>query len=111
MKKEEFVVSLDFAENNSFTIQNAVQSQHWANDQATIHPYVAYYRKNNKLKHNNFVIISEHDQHDSTAVHFFNSKLVAHVKKLHGSENVKKIISFPMEQVLNTRISSTLYMY
>ncbi|CAH0562916.1 unnamed protein product [Brassicogethes aeneus] len=35
----EFVVSLDFAENYTFQIQDAIQSHHWSNTQATIHPY------------------------------------------------------------------------
>ena len=36
------VVLLDFAENYSFLVQDAVQGHHWDNSQATIHPFVIY---------------------------------------------------------------------
>ena len=39
------VVLLDFAENYSFVVQDAVQGYYWDNSQATLHPLVAYYRK------------------------------------------------------------------
>lgn len=41
----EFLVSLDFSENYTFLIQDAIQAHHWSNTQATIHPYVIYIRK------------------------------------------------------------------
>lgn len=47
LKVNEFLVLCDFAENYSFAIQDEVQGFHWNNSQATIHPFVAYYR----LKH------------------------------------------------------------
>ena len=33
----------DFAENFSYVIQDEVQSFHWENKQATLHPFVAYH--------------------------------------------------------------------
>ena len=42
---DEAVVLLDFAENYSFLIQDAVQGHHWDNAQATLHPFVVYYHK------------------------------------------------------------------
>lgn len=72
----EFIVCLDFSENYSFSVQNAIQSYHWNNNQATIHPYVVYYRGNEEMKHENYVIISEKVSHDASSVHLFNSKLI-----------------------------------
>lgn len=89
-----FVISLDFAENYSFSIQDAIQSQHWSKQQATVHPYVVYYRENGKTKHDNLVIISEKLGHDANAVHLFNSKAIAYLKKKFGESNVKMIIYF-----------------
>ncbi|KAL5510106.1 hypothetical protein EMCRGX_G005586 [Ephydatia muelleri] len=43
-KPGEAVVLGDFSENYSFVIQDAVQGFHWNNDQATIHPFIAYWR-------------------------------------------------------------------
>ena len=34
----------DFSENYSFVIQGAIQGFHWNNDQATTHPFIAYWR-------------------------------------------------------------------
>ncbi|CAH0553075.1 unnamed protein product [Brassicogethes aeneus] len=50
----EFIVCLDFAENYTFVVQNAIQSHHWSNTQATIHPYVVYYIDNDVKKHINY---------------------------------------------------------
>lgn len=77
----EFLVSLDFAENYSFIIQNAAQGFHWNNSQATIHPFVIYYRNvNGQLEHYSFVIISDCLIHDSVAVNLFIDKLVDFLK-------------------------------
>ena len=35
LKREEFVIIGDFSENYSFLIENAIQSQHWNNNQCT----------------------------------------------------------------------------
>lgn len=89
-----FVVALDFAMNYTFHVQNAVQSQHWANNQATLHPYVIYYKEGDEVKHINYVTISEKITHDADSVHLFNSKLIAFLKGKFGETNVKKIIYF-----------------
>ena len=82
---DELVVVGDFAENYSFVIQDEVQSYHWSNKQATIHPFVAYYRINNCLQHDNFVIILDCKEHDSIAVHLFQIKLIQFFKQTHGT--------------------------
>ena len=45
LKEGEAVVNGDFAQNYSFVILDSVQGFHWNNDQATIHPVVAYYKQ------------------------------------------------------------------
>lgn len=47
---DEAVVILDFAENYSFVVQDAVQGFHWNNDQATLHPFCVYYRDLDTVK-------------------------------------------------------------
>jgi hypothetical protein len=44
VKENEAVVSLDFAENYGFVIQDEAQSFHWNNDQATTFPIAVHYR-------------------------------------------------------------------
>ena len=90
----EFIVCLDFSENYSFFVQDAIQSHHWSNDQATLHPYVAYYKENEEIKHENLVVISEKVSHDASSVHLFNTKLIQFLKNKFGAENVKKIKYF-----------------
>ncbi|KAL5515128.1 hypothetical protein EMCRGX_G000252 [Ephydatia muelleri] len=43
LKEGEFLVIADFSENYSFVVQDEVQSFHWNNGSATIHPFVCYY--------------------------------------------------------------------
>ena len=90
----EFVVCLDFAENYTCVVQNAIQSFHWSAKQATLHPYAIYYKQDGKIKNKNFVVISERVQHDTNCVHLFNDKMIAYLKSEFGSENVKKIYYF-----------------
>lgn len=77
----EFVVIGDFAENYSFVVQDASQSFHWNNLQATIHPFVCYYKVQSDnsefcLQHTSFVIISENNIHDTIAVHLYQKALI-----------------------------------
>lgn len=90
----EFVVSLDFSENYTFEIQDAIQSHHWANTQATVHPYVIYFRSNGEQKHLNFVVISEKLTHDAHSVDLFNKKLHTYLSLKFGEEYIKKIAYF-----------------
>eukprot|EP00731_Ephydatia_muelleri_P007530 Em0003g1778a len=68
----EFIVIADFSENYSFVVQDEVQSFHWNNLQATIHPFLCYYKNSDgKLDSVCFTIISENTDHDIIAVHLF----------------------------------------
>ena len=48
----------DFAENFTFVMQDEVQSYHWNNAQATIHPFVCYWLENGVSKHVACVAVS-----------------------------------------------------
>lgn len=90
----EFLVTLDFSENHSLEVQDAIQSQHWNKIQVTLHVYVIYYRKNNKSHHLNFVVFSEYREHDATGVHLYNSKMIEFLKIKLGRRSVKKIFYY-----------------
>ena len=47
LKAGELVVLADFSENYAFILQDAAQGFHWNNAQATIHPFVVYFRQYN----------------------------------------------------------------
>ena len=71
----------DFAENYSFVIQDASQSFHWNNLQATIHPFVCYFDDRSdeadldSVNHISFVV-SESNIHDTVSVHLFQKLLI-----------------------------------
>ena len=92
LKPNECIVIVDFAENYSFVVQNAIQGVHWNNNQATVHPTAIYYKDENQLKFKSLVSISECLNHDTIAVHLFQSKIVDFIKK--DIPKVKKIIYF-----------------
>lgn len=46
----EVLVNCDFAENYSFVLQDEVQSYHWTSSQATLHPFIVYYKWQGKLR-------------------------------------------------------------
>ena len=70
------LVLLDFAENYSFIVQDAVQGHHWDNSQATLHPFAVYYLKEDKVSCLSLCIISDCLRHDSIAVHTFISVVI-----------------------------------
>jgi hypothetical protein len=92
LSPDEAIVLLDFAENYSFIIQDAVQGHHWDNSQATLHPFVIYYISEDQLKCLNVCIISDCLKHDTITVHAFISAMVSHLKATLPSMN--KIIYF-----------------
>ena len=92
LKDNEAIALLDFAENSSFEAQDVVQSFHWNNSQATLHPFVVYYKSKGELKHLNLCVISDCLKHDSLAVHAYINKGIPYIKeqrpfvtKLHSS--------------------------
>lgn len=67
------IVISDFVEKFSFVLEDAVQGFQWNNVQATVHPLVIYYTKENidKLEHINLVEISECMTNDKGADKFW----------------------------------------
>ena len=45
LKDCEYFVFADFLENYSFIVQHGIQSFHWNNGSATVHPFVCYYKE------------------------------------------------------------------
>lgn len=71
----EVIVFADFAENYKITIQNEIQSHHFARKMVTIHPFVIYFRENGQLKHRTLVVISPVLDHNYVLVHNCFEKL------------------------------------
>ncbi|KAM4046376.1 LOW QUALITY PROTEIN: uncharacterized protein ACNLHF_009977 [Anomaloglossus baeobatrachus] len=74
----------DFAENYSIIVQDAIQGFHWENSQATVHPFVIYFKELNGEAAQNIslCIISDCSRHDTAAVHTFLTVIVEYLKTL-----------------------------
>lgn len=81
LKSDEVLVVLDIVENYTFVIQDEVQSYHWTNEQATIHPFGIYYRSEEEVKFTNVVIITDIMKHNTIAVNLFLNKFVSFIKE------------------------------
>lgn len=92
LTSKECVVLADFAENYTFTVQDEIQSYHWNNQQATIHPFVYYYKNDEKICCRNLCIISNHLVHDTISVYTFQKQLINDIKNI--SPTVEKVIYF-----------------
>lgn len=60
LSKDICIMLCDFTENFTFVLQDDIHSFHWSNPQATLHPYVLYYRKDeDKIYCKSLCVISE----------------------------------------------------
>ena len=89
----ELVINCDFAENYSFILQDEVQSFHWTTNQATLHPFIVYYKWEDKIKHLQYVFISDCLEHNTVAFHVFQNELISLLKETIPFE-IKKITYF-----------------
>lgn len=93
LSESEVAVICDFSENYSFVLQDEAQSYHWNRAQATVHPFVVYFRGEKIVQHYSIVIISECLEHNTVAVHLFQQKLIDSLK-LKFKNKLKKIFYF-----------------
>jgi len=93
ISETEILMQGDFVDNFSFVVQDEIQSLHWENSQATLHPFVAYYRHNDgTLENLNIMIISDSKVHNSVSVHAFLEAALDLVKNKFPT--VKKVHYF-----------------
>ena len=71
-------MTLDFAENDSFIVQDATQGFHWDNSQAMLHPFVAY----NKSPESNTQHTCMCLRHDTITVHCFLDPILKHMNEI-----------------------------
>ena len=61
LDSETCIILMDFAENYSFLVQDAIQSFYWQNQQATLHLFAVYHSDDDgKLKCDGCCVISDH---------------------------------------------------
>ena len=85
MQPGEVIILGDFAENYSMVLQDEIQSHHFQKGQATIHPFVAYWREGNELKLASYAEISDCLTHDTVSVHLFQKKFIDFLETKMGA--------------------------
>ena len=93
LSDNEYIIILGFAENYTFMTQDAIQSFHWNNTQAAIHPFVIYYKKDGTLKHKSLACISDMLQHDVHTPYAFQKTIILNVVK-KDLPQIEKVIYF-----------------
>ena len=81
LSPNQVIILLDFAENYSFIVQDAVQGHHWNNSQATLHPFVIYYMQDRILKSYSLCVISDNLNHETRTVHAFQGEIIKVIKE------------------------------
>ena len=74
--QKELMCQMDFAENYSCVVQDAIQSHYFVRPQVTIHPFVIFYNDESTLKVLNFVVIADIKKHNTISVYAFQKKLL-----------------------------------
>lgn len=98
--KQNEAYTFDFSENYAFIVQDEAQSYHWSSNYITIHPFVIYYKQDDKVKYVSYFVISEFwttIQQLSTAF----KKSSFSFSKIAFSLMFRKYITFPTEVQLN----------
>ena len=72
---------MDFAEDYRCRSQDEIQSAYWSPTQVTIHPVVAYYKVDDKLKHQSYVFISNEVRHDAKFIFALITTLLPKLKE------------------------------
>ena len=91
---EEIILQGDFAENYSYVVQDEIQSFHWENKQATLHPFVAYRTLDDEdgtLEHKNICVVSDIKEHSTLTVCTFQKVAIGYIKEF---PEVKKVHYF-----------------
>ncbi len=91
MKPLDIILQGDFAENLSYVVKDEIQSFHWENKQATLHPFVAYHRlADGTLEHCNICVVSDTKEHTTVTAYAFLSFVIPYLqtwfpdmKKIH----------------------------
>lgn len=93
LPKDVCLTLCDFAENFTFLIQDEIQSFHWSNPQATLHPFVFYYKnEDGEIQCKSLCVISDNLEHNTAAVHTFQKYFIEEVQNVLPT--VQKIIYF-----------------
>ena len=67
LNSKSIIIHFDFSENYEFISWDEIQSAHWEHQSCTLFTAMVHY-KDNKLKHNLYVFVSDYLNHDNKYV-------------------------------------------
>ena len=73
-------------------VQDSIQSFHWNNTQAMIHPFICY-KQDGTLKHKSLACISDMFQHDVLTFYTFQKTIISNVVK-KDLPQIEKVMYF-----------------
>lgn len=82
LKDHEMIIQMDFAENFACRSLDEIQTAYWNQTSVTLHPIVAYFRSDGKLKHKSFVIVSDEMSHSASTVATFIDAVIPELKTI-----------------------------
>lgn len=91
LTEKSIIANVDFGQNFTFLIQDAVQSYHWSPPQATIHPHALQFLRadDNIIGEVTYVAISDCLEHSARTFYCFHHEVMIEMKKLvDGLEKV-----------------------
>lgn len=88
----ECIALVDFSENYAFMVQDEVQSFHWTNNQATLHPFVIYFKEDGLHKTKTLCVISDYLTHNTVSFFAFQKIFLDYLKNSYPE--FKKIYYF-----------------
>ena len=83
----ENILQGDFAENYSYVVQDEIQSFHWENKQATLHPFVAYHKLDDEdgtLEHRNICVVNDIKEHSISTVYAFQQVVIEYINPIRS---------------------------
>ncbi|KAJ8666419.1 hypothetical protein QAD02_008081 [Eretmocerus hayati] len=110
LKRGEFAVIEDFAENYPFLVQRSAPGFHWNNDQATLLVVTIFYsEEDGSVAHISLVCISDCLKHDAISVSMYRKKLIEFLEKKFGE--IKKSLISRMKHLSSSkkRVPSQIY--
>ena len=84
LDSKSIIIHFDFSGNYDFISQDEVPIAHWEHQSCTLFTAMVHY-KDNELKHNSYVFVSDYLSHDKYAVFVILSELLNSFKLKHSS--------------------------
>ena len=109
LKEHHMIVQMDFAENYSCRYVDEPTCAYWKQTAVTLHPVVVYWKKDEKLMHKSYVVVSDELGHSASTVCAFLDVVIPELRKLDPElERIHYWTDSPSSQYRNRYIFDML---